>query len=114
MHLYEADRAVAQQYVDEQVQPRIEMPAMPEGDPWSSIEKMLDAESRVRRGETIDAGSWGVDPYWADLIRLLQIFGATGEKGRIDALKSAMIFKRYGSYIDIRKTVSPRSDVISS
>lgn len=109
MHLYDTDREDAQRYLEEAVQRRIEMPPMPEGDPWPSIRKLLDAEYRVRNGETIDAGRWGVDTYWADLIRLLQIFAATGDQERIDALKSAMAFKRYFPYIDGRRTMDPRA-----
>ena len=108
MHLYETCREEAEQYLSEAVQPRIEMPPMPEGDPWSPIRRLLDAEHRIRSGEMIDAGRWGVGAYWADLIRLLQIFEATGDEERINALKSEMAFKPYGPYIDSRKMMKPR------
>lgn len=112
MHLYEIDLADAQQYIDEAVQPTREMPAMPEGDPWPSIRRVLDAEYRIRNGQTVDAGSWGVEPYWADLIRLLQVFAATGDEERIDALKSAMACRRYDPYIDGRRTMKPRAPLM--
>ena len=41
---------------------------MPDGDPWPSIKKVLDAEMLVRSKKTIDADAVGVEPYWADLI----------------------------------------------
>jgi thymidylate synthase len=109
MHLYKQNREDAQRFIDEAVQPRIEMPPLPEGDPWCSIRRVLEAELRIRQGEAIDADSWGVEPYWADLIRLLQIFAATGDEERIKVLKSAMAFKRYGPYVDSRIPMTPRS-----
>jgi thymidylate synthase len=109
MHLYDTHRADAQQYVDEELQPRIEMPAMPEGNPWPSIQRLLEAEHQIRNKKMINAGDWGVDPYWADLIRLLQIFAANGDELRIKALKSAMNFRRYGAYIDGRLRMKRRT-----
>lgn len=108
MHIYEVDRENAQRFINEAIQPRIEMPPMPEGDPWPSIRRLLEAEHCIRNGEAIDADSWGLAPYWADLIRLLQVFGAKGDNERIDDLKSSMAFQRYGPYIDARKTVNRR------
>lgn len=109
MHLYAAHREHAQRYLDEAVQRSIEMPPMPEGDPWPSIRKVLDAEHRIRNGEAIEAGCWGVDPYWADLIRLLQIVSARGDIERVEDLKSAMVCRRYVPYIDDRKAMKPRA-----
>ncbi len=108
MHIYAIDQGDMRQYLEEAVQQTVEMPPMPKVDPWPSIQRLLDAEHRIRNGETIDAGSWDVEPYWADLVRLLQIFAATGDEERIDALKSAMTFKRYGLYIDSRRTMGAR------
>jgi thymidylate synthase len=109
MHLYERHRNDAQRYVDEAVQPRIEMPEMPSGDPWAPIGRLLEAERLVRNGQDLDAGTWGVAPYWADLIRLLQIFFSTGNEARIDALRSAMAYPKYRPYIDSRRTMRPLS-----
>jgi len=78
------------------------MPAMPSGDPWLAIRKVLDAEFRIRRGEEIDADEWGVGPYWADLIRLLQVYAArrSGAKAKIKALKAKMASTTFSPYID--------------
>jgi thymidylate synthase len=103
MHIYERHTSDAKTYLTEGVQRTIEMPEMPEGNPWPAIGRMLEAERRIRASEQVDASKWGVDAYWADLIRLLQIFAATGDEERINELKSAMNFTRYGSYIDARK-----------
>ncbi len=83
------------------------MPAMPAGDPWPPITRLLEAERRIRNAENLQAEDWGVDPYWADLIRLLQIFFATGDEARIDSLRSAMTDRRYRPFIDSRRTMNP-------
>lgn len=102
LHLYDEHRDEAQQYLDEGVQATIAMPVMPSGDPWPVIRKMLDAEFRIRHGENIDADQWGVGPYWADLIRLLQVYAArrTGARAKIDALKANMASATFAPYID--------------
>lgn len=107
MHLYETNRNDARRYVDEAVQPRIVMPDMPPGDPWVPIGRLLEAERRIRNTEDLDADAWGVAPYWGDLIRLLQIFFATGDESRIDALTLAMADRRYRPFIDSRRTMRP-------
>lgn len=76
LHVYDKDRSSIHQFLDEGWQPTDRaMPPMPHGDPWPSIEKMLDEESRLRKGCLVSEYMLGeLDPYWADLIRLLQIF----------------------------------------
>lgn len=98
MHLYDEHRVGAQSLVDERFQARVEMPQMPIGDPWPSIESVLKAESRIRAGELFDASIDGLDPYWADLIRILQIFFSDNDQ-RIKVLENAMWFPRYRPYI---------------
>lgn len=108
LHLYEKDCDSARQYLDEGVQSTIVMPAMPVGDPWPSLRRVLDAEFRIRRGLAPDANAWTMAPYWGDLIRLLQIFAATGTTARIEKLKAEMNFDKYAPYIDSRKVMRPR------
>ena len=107
LHLYEKDRAGAQQFMAEKYQQRIEMPSMPLGDPWRSIDTVLEAERQIKRGEFLDAASLDLEPYWADLVRLLQVFAATGQESRISDLKAAMHWKRYASYINNRVRMKP-------
>jgi thymidylate synthase len=109
LHLYDRDRADAQQYLDEGVQGTVPMPQMPGGDPWPSIQKVLDAEFRIRRGEAVDANAWGVSPYWADLIRLLQVFAAKGNRSKKQALKAQMASSNYATYIDGPKVRTRRT-----
>jgi thymidylate synthase len=100
LHLYDDDRDEAQQYVNEGAQATVAMPQMPRSDPRASIQRLLDAEYRIRHGDTIDANKWGVTDYWADLIRLLQIHAARGNKARTQALKDQMVSPNYATYID--------------
>jgi thymidylate synthase len=76
---------------------------MPAGDPWPSIDLMLQAESSIRTGRAFDEGILdGVDQYWADLIRLLQVFRSKKEKdaARIKELRRKMSSQVYSPFID--------------
>ncbi len=76
LHLYDRDEASAQSFLGEAWQSTLSpMPSMPREDPWNAIGELLKAESTIRRSapfnnEALDQ----VDPYWADLIRLLLVF----------------------------------------
>jgi len=99
LHLYKDRWADAQHFVDEAYQQRIAMPEMPAGDPWPAIGSVLQAEERIRNGEQIDAGSLGIPEYWSDLIRIIQIYFATGKTEKIEELAGAISFRRYRPYI---------------
>ncbi len=98
LHLYDENEVAAQHYIEEGFQSAVEMPAMPEGDPWPSIQTVMAAEARIRAGEPCEANDCGVEPYWADLIRLLQIFSVKDPK-TIGAINAKMVFGGYASYI---------------
>ena len=98
---YEKHRALAQNLIDEGYQARIEMPPMPPGDPWPSIRSVLTAEARIRTGEIFDANLLGLEPYWSDLIKALQIFFSQNEQHK-EALRDSMSFQRYRPYISSR------------
>lgn len=72
LHLYAEDTQNALDYLEEGVQERAAMPAMPWGDPMMSIDILVKAEQAIRTGQRIKFDA--LDPYWADLIRLLLIF----------------------------------------
>lgn len=109
MHFYESDRENVLRYIEEAYQSSVEMPSMPAGDQWASIAKVLEAERRIRSGEDVSAESFGVDKYWEDIIRLIQVFESTGDPIRIGKLKSEMFFKCYSLYIEGRGAMAPRT-----
>jgi thymidylate synthase len=113
MHLYDADRGKAEKYLEEGWQPTqdVAMPAMPWGDPWKSIGLIVKAEAAIRGGKAVNAQSYDVEPYWKDLIRLLQIYNYTRPENRrkddrrISQLKRAMTTPLFDTYISRRAKV---------
>lgn len=75
LHLYDKDEKSAEQFLSEGFQStKTPMPAMPKGNPWPSIKKLLHAERAIRTSEKFDENILeNLDPYWVDLIRLLQV-----------------------------------------
>lgn len=107
LHLYSANTEQAQSYIDEGFQERIPMPPMPLGDPWSSIKEVLAAESAIRSDKHLP--KLELEPYWADIVRLLQVFkwskppAARGSKERIVIIKNQMSSSVYENYINRRE-----------
>lgn len=105
LHLYEENRESAQQFLDEGWQLKVPMPPMPVGDPWPAISVVLAAESEIRRGKEINFGTLNIDYYWADLVRILQIFQYTNNKykiGKVPQIKRKMHSEIYNPYINKR------------
>lgn len=98
MHFYDRDFEKANLYLKEGYQSRIEMPQMPKGEPWGAVKEILRVEPSIRVGKDLDADMLGLDPYWADFVRLLQVF-MTNDDAKIDELRHAMSFQKYGMYI---------------
>jgi thymidylate synthase len=110
LHLYDKDRNKVTRFIDEGWQSRIAMPGMPKGDPWPSIEKLITAEEKIRRGKNIPPEQLSLQPYWADLVRLLQIFALTKTKKPIAHVINKMATPVYDAYIKKRvaaKTTRP-------
>lgn len=112
MHVYEKVLDGVREYVAEGVQRTIEMPAMPSGDPFTIVDRLLDVERRLRAGETLDAGREIGNAYWADIIRLLQVFWvsrfAPEDLGRLDALRAELVSESYRPYLDGRRYLMSR------
>ena len=106
LHLYDEHREDAEDFLSEGWQQEVAMPSMPQCDPWSSIRMLLDAEQDIRLGKNMATDLSLIDPYWADIIRILQIFNYTKDKNRIDLikpLKNIMSSRIYSMYIDKRE-----------
>jgi thymidylate synthase len=103
LHLYDSHAKHAQQYVEEGWQPKqsAAMPSMPWADPRPSIAKLLKAESVIRNGKEIEIKHLKLDPYWADLARLLLVFrhSKKGEFGKIAPVRKQMASHVYNAYI---------------
>jgi thymidylate synthase len=101
-------------YVKEGIQQISEMPAMPAGDPFALIDRLLAIENRLRSGEALDAAAEVDVPYWADFVRLLQVFWAREWAGkdyaqRLRELRAELFSPSYRPYVDGRLNLQARS-----
>lgn len=91
LHLYDYDESKAKKYVDEGFQELdLNMPQMPVGDPWPSIEKLIQYEADIRNGTVSEIKSSGLDDYWENLAKLLLIYKLSSERGTKDKIKDIM------------------------
>ena len=75
LHLYNHNVDDAVNYLREGWQPTTEyMPNMPSGDPTAQLKCFLQAEDNVRLGKPFYLEEIGLDKYWTDLVRLLQLY----------------------------------------
>lgn len=114
MHVYVdlagADHtALMANYIAEGYQKTVEMPPMPEGDSFLVVDKLLETEQRIRRGEILSASDVVADPYWADVIRMLQVFWADHEDPRFDQIKAEFADPMFKSYLEGRRSSKPRT-----
>lgn len=109
MHVYDDHVDGVRRYVDEGIQQTVEMPAMPEGDPFTCVDALLQAEAKIRRGKELKAAEVFGEPYWADILRLLQVFWASGQPERLDTLKAEFASPIYREYLEGRRTKRKRS-----
>ena len=107
MHLYEEMLERAEAYIEEGVQQVREMPEMPTPNPFSLVDRLLDAESRIRKGESVDASQCFEEPYWSDFVRLIQAFWsrfhADDHGAELDRLSDQLSYPDYRIYIDGRR-----------
>lgn len=87
MHMYEADFENATAFREEGYQKPVEMPEMPVGAPFAALKILIDAEHNLRRGYKVDISALELNSYWADLLRLLQAYWASGNE--LEVLKIA-------------------------
>src|SRR5262249_36249427 len=108
MHLYEDDFVDSQQYLDEGYHKAVEMPPMPAGNPLALVPSLLDAERKIRAGADLAASSVFGYPYWADIVRLIQVFWATGDADRLNLLKTQFASPIYKAYLEGRMSMPRR------
>lgn len=104
LHLYDENMDEARQFLAEGWQSTTTpMPPMPSADPWPSIALLLKAEEAIRTGQRLEAADLdGLHPYWADLVRLLQVLQCkrTGQVEEVGALRGLMASTVYRPFID--------------
>ncbi len=111
LHLYTCNTQVVHDYLAEGFQESVSMPPMPAGDPWPAVTRLLKAESAVRRGKQPATGN--LDCYWADLVRLLQVYrySRTGarqkQRSMVDGIKEQMTTDVYDAHILKRQLRAP-------
>jgi thymidylate synthase len=111
LHLYTKNTKAIQDYLEEGIQERIPMPPMPIGDPWASVEMLLRAEQNIRRGRQPSFAK--LDPYWGDLVRLLQVFRYSrdsakhAQRKKIQGIKKQMASSVYDAHITKRQRRGP-------
>jgi thymidylate synthase len=116
MHVYNDHLADMRAYLDEGFQQVHAMPAMPEGDPFDIVDSLLAVEARLRVGDLIEPEEVMSDPYWSDIVRLLQVFWsrkhATNVEDhvrRLNGIRAQLVSPSYGPYVDGRKDLSIRA-----
>jgi thymidylate synthase len=112
MHVYESKLDAMAEYIGEGVQQTTEMPPMPTGDPFGLVAGLLRVERRLRAGDALDASEEMTDPYWADIVRLFQVFWArewaADHPDRLGKLRAELASSIYYPYVDARMHLKPR------
>lgn len=118
MHVYEDKIEAMQAYVKEGIQLTIEMPPMPPANPFALIGQLITIEGRLRRGERLKASDEVNDPYWADIVRLLQVFWAKewerNYPERLTEIRGELVNTTYRPFVDGRMGIKPKSRFASS
>lgn len=111
LHLYKKHVNRVKEYLAEGFQSKkIEMPAMPKGDPWGSIKVILKEEAFIRTHKS-SSGKSKLPPYWEDIIRLLIIHTnvKTGNLKVVSGVRMQMHNKIYHTFIDDKLRVLKNS-----
>ena len=114
LHLYDRNVADASRYLEEGWQPTTEyMPSMPSGDPTVQLRCFLNAEHDVRLGRPFELEEMGLDKYWADLVRLLQLYRYSAKTKNVDkvARLCAAVDSSYTPYFEKMRARVARHNV---
>ena len=106
LHLYDNDVRMSKRFLNEGLQSTTApMPPMPCGDPDPGIDDLLRAERAIRTDQGFDVKVLtAMDPYWADLVRLLLVFKYSQQEdlGELQQTLLALESPIYGVYIQDR------------
>jgi thymidylate synthase len=100
LHLYDSDEGRARSYLEEGLQSPVAMPAMPNGDPWPSVDWLLQTEKAIRTNQPRPTEGC-VEDYWIDLSRLFQIKSLLDARDlrRLVQVKNQMNSKVYSTFV---------------
>lgn len=111
MHAYVKHLQSIRAYIDEGVHQTAQMPSMPSTDPFQAVSQLLDIEHELRVGSTPQDAIDRLDPYWADITRLLQVFWArtwsTNYRECLTELQGQLTADVYRPYVDGRMHLGP-------
>jgi thymidylate synthase len=99
-HLYDSDRAKAERYLAGGIADTVPMEPMPAENPQPGLDWLLGAEVSLRVGNLVPDAS-GVDPYWQDLARLLQVrkLREVGNQGGLRMMQDEMHSNAFRTFI---------------
>ena len=105
LHVYAKDLDATKRFLDEgwQATVQVAMPNMPTCNPWPDIDQLLKVESGLRTSGSFDDAILNTaNPYWADLMRLLQVFQCkqNSEKAKIGNLLDGMTSRVYAPFVE--------------
>ncbi|MEH3092643.1 MAG: thymidylate synthase [Agrobacterium cavarae] len=108
MHVYEKTIGSLEAYLAEGWQKTSIMPEMPSGDPFSEARRVIALEQQVRAKEEVRAGDEFKETYWADLMRLVQVYWFTRrgndiDLGKADALKAQFVNEFFANFMTRRR-----------
>lgn len=106
MHVYDEFTDRMTRYMREGFQRPIEMGRMPDGDPFALVPGLLAAEAAVRNGEAVAAEDVAGPGYWADFVRLVQVFWASRRREPLDGLKGEFSDPMYRVYLEGRRSIA--------
>ncbi|MDF2117651.1 thymidylate synthase [Roseiarcaceae bacterium H3SJ34-1] len=99
LHLYsDTDKrkfkTLAQAYLDEGLHDPIQMPRMPDGNPWPSLNEVIKAEAEIRKGNRTYGPTVELNPYWTDFLTLLRIYYVTIKRHGIEQEEAAALIEK--------------------
>tara|TARA_R110001606_G_scaffold162682_1_gene306782 strand:- start:2505 stop:3536 length:1032 start_codon:yes stop_codon:yes gene_type:complete len=105
LHIYEKYISDAEKFIGEGFQCYdLAMPEMPIGDPWNSIQRLLEIEAKLREKTPVNVAIQEIDSYWLDLARLLEVFAAGKSTDVLEMRRLALEMHDdiFSTYIDGR------------
>jgi thymidylate synthase len=101
LHLYDENRDDAEKFIGEGYQSTlVQMPAMPEGDPFPALERLLANERALRTGTPWQEVAVIDDPYWGDIGLMYAGFQCRrGPRAELEQLYAALHHEFYRPFM---------------